>query len=96
MSEHEDVSLLQRFEPILKFTQGEQFFPYNVDDYVNKSSLWVKEPKLPPREILAAGELKLERLGHLKLEGARTVHYLQFSSLMNLAEMAEYRLNELR
>ncbi|MFA7408256.1 MAG: hypothetical protein WCY93_10630 [Anaerolineaceae bacterium] len=96
MFEHEDVSLLQRFEPILKFTRGEQFFPYNVDDYVNKSSLWVKEPKLPPREILAAGELELERLGHLKLEGARTVHYLKFSSLMNLAEMAEYRLNELR
>jgi hypothetical protein len=96
MSEHDDALLLRRFEPILKFSQGEQFFPYNVDDYVKKASLWVKPPKLPPEELVTEDELDLEGLGRMQLEGARRVHYLQFISPMNLAEMAEYRFNELR
>jgi hypothetical protein len=67
-----------------------------VEDYVEKASLWVKSPKLPSEEVLPEEALDLERLGQLRLEGARKVYYLQFISPMNLAEMAEYRFNELR
>lgn len=96
MSEFDQASLLRRFEPILKFNNGERFFPYNVDDYVNKASLWVKKPKTPPEELISEDELDLEKLGSVRLEGAKNVHYLQFISPMNLAEMAEFRFNELR
>ncbi len=96
MPELDHASLLKRFEPILKFTEGERFFPYNVADYVERASLWAKSPKLPPEEILPEEALDLERLGQLRLEGAKKVHYLQFISPMNLAEMAEFRFNELR
>ena len=96
MSEFDQVSLLKRFEPILKFSYGERFFPYNVDDYVKQSSLWVKKPKIPPEELISEVELDLEKLSSARLLGAKNVHYLQFISPMNLAEMAEYRLNELR
>ena len=34
-----DVELLQRFEPIVRFTQGEMFFPAAVEPYVNHASL---------------------------------------------------------
>jgi hypothetical protein len=80
----------------LKFTKGEQFFPYNVADYVKKSSLWVKAPNTPAEQLVPDGDLNLERLGNMKLEGARNVHYLQFISPMTLAEMAEFRFKELR
>lgn len=96
MSESDQATLLKRFEPILKFTVGERFFPYNVDDYVERSSLWVKAPKLPPEEVVSESELNLDQLSSTRLEGARNVYYLQFISPVNLAEMAEFRLNELR
>jgi hypothetical protein len=96
LSERDDTALLKRFEPILKFTQGEQFYPFAVEDYVNKASLWAKSSKLPPEELVAEGELNLECLGQMQLEGSDTVYYLQFISPMNLAEMAELRFNELR
>lgn len=96
MSDFDQVSLLRRFEPILKFSFGEHFFPYNVEDYVEQASLWVKKPKTPPKELISEAELDLEKLGSARLFGAKNVHYLQFISPMNLAEMAEYRFKELR
>jgi hypothetical protein len=96
MPELDQAALLRRFEPILRFTQGERFFPYNVDDYVKKSSLWVKKPKHPPEELISETDLTLDKLGSIHLEGAKHVHYLQFISPVNLAEMAEFRINELR
>ncbi len=35
-----DLDLLQYFEPVLHFTQGEQFFPTEVNEYVQDCSLW--------------------------------------------------------
>jgi hypothetical protein len=96
MPELDQTALLKRFEPVLKFTQGERFFPYNVDDYVEKSSLWVKKPKFPPEELISETDLTLDKLGSIQLEGEKHVHYLQFISPVNLAEMAEFRFNELR
>lgn len=96
MSEFCQESLLKRFEPILKFTAGERFFPYNVDDYVECSSLWLKSPKLPPEEVISESELDLGKLSSTRLEGAKNMYFLQFISPMNLAEMAEFRLNEFR
>jgi hypothetical protein len=96
MPELDQVALLKRFEPVLKFSQGERFFPYNVDDYVKKSSLWVKKPKFPPEALISETDLTLDKLASIHLEGAKHVHYLQFISPVNLAEMAEFRFNELR
>ena len=96
MSEFSQESLLKRFEPILKFNVGERFFPYNVDDYVQRASLWQKSPKLPPEEVVSESELDLDKLSSTRLEGAKNVYFLQFISPMNLAEMAEFRLNEFR
>jgi hypothetical protein len=96
MPEINQAALLTRFEPILRFTQGERFFPYNVEDYVQRSSLWVKRPKLPPEEVFPEVALNLGVLSAFQPEGVRNVYYLQFISPMDLAELAEYRFNELR
>lgn len=96
MSKIDEMSLLKRFEPILKFTKGERFFPYNVEDYVEKASLWVKKPKQPPEMIIAESELTLDVLGSLDLSGAGNVFYLQFISPLNLAKVAEFHFSELK
>ncbi|MGI8449164.1 MAG: hypothetical protein ACR2MP_18695, partial [Streptosporangiaceae bacterium] len=35
-----DLGLLQCYEPVLRFTQGELFLPMPVEDYLGKCSLW--------------------------------------------------------
>jgi hypothetical protein len=52
-----DLELLRRYEPILAYTEGERFFPVNVDDYVRCCGLWRGEERLVP-----AGELTPELL----------------------------------
>ena len=39
-----DMDLLRKFEPVVLFTKGEQFFPMDVDHYVDESSLWEHTP----------------------------------------------------
>jgi len=36
----DDLRLLRRYEPVLRFTEGELFLPMPVEDYLQKCSLW--------------------------------------------------------
>ena len=92
----DNSALLKQFEPVLKFTRGERFFPYNVADYIRHASLWVRSPDSPPREVAPETSLNLESLGHLPLTGTGDVHYLQFISPMNIRELAEYQISQMR
>jgi len=57
-----NLRILKRFEPILRFTKGERFFPVDVDWYISQCSLWVKPPGKPAQELVPQGELTLELL----------------------------------
>ena len=35
-----DVDLLRRYEPVVRYTHGEFFFPMTADDYVAECDLW--------------------------------------------------------
>ena len=35
-----DLELLRRFEPIVRYTKGEYFFPMAVDGYLAECDLW--------------------------------------------------------
>jgi len=41
----DDLRLLRRYEPVLRFTEGELFLPMPVDDYLEGCSLWRSGPK---------------------------------------------------
>ena len=58
----DDLALLQRFEPIVRFTEGENFFPMAADSYVGACDLLFAAPGVRPYVIVPAGELTLERL----------------------------------
>ena len=40
----EVLALVRRYEPVLRFTAGEMFFPMPVDDYLAQASLWSSTP----------------------------------------------------
>lgn len=58
----DDLDLLRLFEPVLRFTQGELFFPTDVDGYVRRCGLWTRDPGDREVQIVPPGELTLERL----------------------------------
>ena len=57
-----DLGLLRAYEPVIRFTKGELFFPTAVGPYVSRCSLWAAGPTGDASLIVAAGELTLERL----------------------------------
>lgn len=57
-----DLELLRTYEPIVKFTYGELFFPTSVEEYVKRSSLWIRPPRGESEEVVSPGKLDLERL----------------------------------
>jgi hypothetical protein len=38
-------TLLRRFEPVIRFTKGEWFYPMDVEPYVRTCGLWVRHPE---------------------------------------------------
>ena len=63
----DDLSLLRAYEPVIRYTKGELFFPTAVGAYVAQCSLWADARGGAPTLIVPAGDLTLERLAE---EGA--------------------------
>nr|MBI2904074.1 hypothetical protein [Chloroflexota bacterium] len=74
----DDLTLLRRFEPVVKYTQGEHFFPMDVDRYVAESSLWEVRPDQPPVRQVLEHQLDPAHLIAPRPAPHGTVHYLRF------------------
>ena len=62
MSDPTDLDLLRRHEPILRFTDGELFFPMAAGSYVEACDLLSGPTLREARIAIPAGELNLDRL----------------------------------
>jgi hypothetical protein len=62
VSEAADLDLLRRHEPILRFTDGELFFPMDAGSYVEACDLLTGPNLREARVSIPAGELDLEKL----------------------------------
>jgi hypothetical protein len=93
--EASDLDLLRTFEPVLRFTKGERFFPTDVDRYVSRSSHWVRHPDGREEVVDRKGELDLERLVQHREYPFGTVEFLRFNDNLSVAESARV-LSEVR
>jgi hypothetical protein len=57
-----DLDLLRQFEPILRFTEGELFFPCAVEGYVRRASLLLRTRDRDAPPIVPSGDLDLDGL----------------------------------
>lgn len=89
-----DRSLLRRFEPVIRYTKGEQFFPMDVERYVRVCSLWVQQPNQLPELLVPTGELTLEKLAQTRSHGPRAVYFLKMIEPLELTDLAAQRLRE--
>lgn len=92
MDSKEDRTLLRRFEPILRFTQGESFFPIDAEIYVESCSLWMQPLGKEPICLVPEGELTLEKLGKYRSDDSGGIIFLKFIEPLNIKEMAIYQL----
>ncbi len=96
MTAQHDLALLRRFEPIIRYTRGEQFFPMDVDLYVRASSLWVRRADGDRVCLVPEGSLTLEALAAPRSEGFGSILYLRFIEPLNIARLAAYSLENTR
>ena len=89
-----DRDLLKRFEPIIRYTRGEQFFPMRVGPYLSRCSLWRQRPDREAECIVAEGQLTTETLSEPRPAEFGTVYFLKFITPLNLTELASYRLQQ--
>ncbi len=62
MTAASDLELLRRFEPIVRYTQGEYFFPMAVDPYIAECDLWAGSPRGGHTRLVPHGELSVDTL----------------------------------
>jgi hypothetical protein len=88
-----DLSLLRRFEPIVRFTQGEFFLPASVDDYVRCCELIEHGPDRQRVVLAAKGSLTIEQLVEFGADHPRPGHYLRFvDTPFTRIEVAKWRV----
>jgi hypothetical protein len=75
----DDLALLRRYEPVVRYTDGEHFFPMTASSYVAACDLLRIEPGGRPEVVVPAGELDLERLA-LEVPRIGEERYLRFVS----------------
>ena len=78
------TALLQRFEPVIRSTTGDKFYPLDVEPYVLACSLWVQRPGEEAVCVVRGGELSLDRLAQQPMDEAGAVHFLKFTDAEDL------------
>src|SRR5918995_306411 len=73
------TALLRRFEPVIRSTTGDKFYPMDVEPYVRACSLWVQRPGEEAVCVVPSGELSLDRLAQQPMDEAGAVHFLKFT-----------------
>src|SRR5215216_6247864 len=78
------TGLLQRFEPVIRSTSGDKFYPMDVEPYVRACSLWVQRPGEEVVCVVPGGKLSLDRLAQQPKDVAGAVHFLKFTDAGDL------------
>lgn len=87
-----DFELLRRHEPILRFTQGELYFPTDIDRYVASCSLWVSHADGREEQLLAEGQVTPELLAAPRQFEDGAVVFLRFVSPPSLTQVTQSTL----
>lgn len=87
-----DAELLDRYEPIVRFNDGEYFLPASVDAFVARAELWERSGPQGRRLVAAAGSLDLDGLVAATREHTAQ-HFLRLvSEPLSQAELVAWRV----
>ncbi len=87
-----DVALLQAYEPIIKYTHGELFFPAAIDGYVAGADIWVGKSQRERRLLADVGTVTPDRLSEFSSPPGQTLFLRYVQEPMNGFEITRWRL----
>jgi len=94
----EELRLLRRYEPVLRFTRGELFLPMPVEDYLEKCSLWRTRPGRgragAAERLCARGELTPARLAQISPAWGRELSLRFVERGLRRGELRAWRRDE--
>ncbi len=73
-----DLDLLRQYEPVVRYTRGEMFFPTAIDGYLHAANLWVADDQRRMQQLTAPGELTPERLATFRDVPLGHRYYLRY------------------
>jgi hypothetical protein len=88
----DDLALLRRFEPVLCFNLGEQFYPMDVDRFLAGARLWMQRPGMEAEEVVPPQPLDTQTLGkasQVNVPGAVT--FLTVAEPLTTAQVRAFR-----
>ncbi|HKB46602.1 MAG TPA: hypothetical protein VKC57_02830 [Ktedonobacterales bacterium] len=87
----DDLALLRRFEPILCFNVGEQFFPMDADRFLAGSRLCAQRPGKEPEELVPRGQLDASSLARSPLaDTPGVITFLSFASPLTATQVRAF------
>ena len=87
----DELKLLRRFEPVLCFNQGEQFYPMDVDRYLAEAELFIKRPNEDPQLLVSRKQLNVALLVERRPPAPGSVYYLSFADPLSPAQVRRFR-----
>ena len=75
----DDLELLRKYEPIVRYTEGEMFFPCAVDEFVKGAGLWLIDNDGEKHQLALPGDLDLEKLAQFDAVPDDHVLYLSYA-----------------
>lgn len=73
-----DLDLLRRYEPVVRYTRGEMFFPTAIDGYLHGANLWVADDQRRMQQLTATGELSPDLLATFRDVPLGHRYYLRY------------------
>ena len=73
-----DLNLLRTYEPAIRYTLGEMFFPCAVDGYLQNASLWLADSRRKATCVAERGQLTATALAEFRTAPPGHRYYLQF------------------
>jgi hypothetical protein len=89
-SDSDDLALLRAYEPVVRFTKGEYFYPVSVHNYVAKAALWTEMADGESVIEAAAGTLDSSLIG--PIDEAIPGHTSSLSGIMTGTSSGEARI----
>ena len=87
-----DIALLREYEPIVRYNQGELFFPAAVDGYLAECDLLTGTSDRDQTVLVPRGELTSEILGNFLAEPGKSLYLRLVQKPLNGLELAGWQL----
>lgn len=92
-----DLELLRAYEPIVRYADGEMFYPCAVDEFINGASLWITDDRGKDRQLVPTGDLTVEKLADFdQVPPEHTLHMRYVDEPLNASQYQAWLRNPRR